>query len=65
MFPDKPPVKAGNACTAVNEGMGADGFQGVQWFDKLNWNLHRWGGLYIDRSTLYTRGDSRRRSFLV
>ena len=58
MFLDEPPVEAGDACAAINEGAGVDGFQGVRWFDKLDWDLHRWGSFYIDRSTLYTREDS-------
>ena len=62
MFPDKPPVKAGDACTAVNEGAGVNSFQGVRWFDKLDWNVHRWSSFYIDCSTLYTREDLRRGS---
>ena len=65
MFSDESPVKTGDACAAVNEGTGVDGFQGVRWFDKLDWDLHRGGSFYIDRSTLYTRENSRRRSFLV
>ena len=36
MFPDKPPIKAGDTCTTVNKGMGVDGFQGVRGFNKLN-----------------------------
>ena len=36
MFSDKPPIKAGDACAAVNKGVGVNGFQGVQEFDKLN-----------------------------
>ena len=58
VFPDESPVKAGDACAAVNKGMGVDGFQSVRWFDKLNWNLHRGGSFYIDHGTLYTREDS-------
>ena len=26
---DKPPIKAGDACAAINKGAGVDGFQGV------------------------------------
>ena len=29
MFSDKPPVKAGDASAAINEGTGVDSFQGV------------------------------------
>ena len=29
MFPDKPPVKAGDACAAINKGASVNGFQGV------------------------------------
>ena len=58
MFSDKPPVKAGDACTTIHEGASVDGFQGVRWFNELNWDLHRWGSFYIDCSTLYTREDS-------
>ena len=65
MFPDEPPVEAGDAGAAVNEGAGVNGFQGVQWFDKLDWDLHRGGNFYIDRSTLYTSEDSCQRSFLI
>ena len=65
MFLDKPPIKAGDACAAVNEGAGVDGFQGVRWFDKLNWNLHRGSSFYIDHSTLYTREDLRQRSLKI
>ena len=65
VFLDKSPVKAGDACATINKGTSVDGFQGVRWFNKLNWNLHRWGSLYIDCSTLYTREGSRRRSFLI
>ena len=65
MFSDKPPVNAGDASAAINKGVSVNSFQGVRWFDKLNWNLHRWGSLYIDRSTLYTREDSYRRSFPI
>ena len=57
MFPDKSPVEAGDACATVDEGMSVDGFQGVQWFDKLDWDLHGWSSFYIDHSTLYTRED--------
>ena len=65
MFPDESPVETGDACAAVNEGTGVDGFQDVRWFDKLDWDLHRRGGFYIDHSTLYTREDSHRRRFPV
>ena len=65
ILPDEPPVETGDACATVNEGMGVDGFQGVRWFDELDWDLHRWGGFYIDRSTLYTREDLRQRSFPI
>ena len=65
VFPDKPPIETGDACATVNNGMGVDGFQGVQWFDKLNRDLHRWGSFYMDCSTLYTRENSRQRSFLI
>ena len=65
MFPDKPPVETGDACATVNKGAGVDGFQGVRWFNKLNWDLHRGGSFYIDRSTLYIREDLRRRSFPI
>ena len=58
MFPDEPPVEARDACATVNKGAGIDGFQSVQWFNKLDWDLHRGGSFYIDRSTLYTREDS-------
>ena len=65
VFPNKSPVEAGDACTTVKEGTGVDSFQGVRWFDKLDWDLHRWGSFYIDCSTLYTREDLRRRSFPI
>ena len=65
MFPNEPPVEAGDAGAAVNEGAGVNGFQGVQWFDKLDWDLHRGGSFYTDRSTLYTREDLRQRSFPI
>ena len=65
MFSYKTPIETGNACAAVNEGMGVDSFQGVRWFDKLDWDLHRGCSFYIDRSTLYIRGDSRQRSFPI
>ena len=65
MFPDKSPIKTGDACAAVNEGVSVDVFQGVQWFDEWDWDLHRRGSFYIDCSTFYTREDSRQRSFLV
>ena len=58
MFSDKSPIKVGNACATVNKGVHVDSFQGVRWFDKLNRNLHRWGSLYMYRSTLCTRGNS-------
>ena len=53
MFPDESPVETGDACATVNEGVGVNGFQGLRWFDKLDWDLHRGG------STLYTREDLR------
>ena len=65
MFSDESPVEAGDACTTVNEGAGVDDFQGVRWFDKLDWDLHRRGGFYIDCSTHYIREDSSGRSFLI
>ena len=65
VFPDESPVETGDACAAVNESMGVDSFQGVRWLDKLDWNLHRRGSFYIDRSTLYTREGSHRRSFPI
>ena len=65
MFPDEPPVETRDTCATVNEGAGVDGFQGVRWFDKLDRDLHRGGSFYIDRSTLYTRENSRRRSFPI
>ena len=36
MLSNKPLVEAGDACTAVYEGMGVDGFQGVRWFNELD-----------------------------
>ena len=57
MFSDKPPIKAGDTWAAINECVSVNGFQGVRWFDKLNWNLHRQSSFYIDHSTLYTRED--------
>ena len=39
MFSDKPPIKAGDTCATINECASVNGFQGVRWFDKLNWNL--------------------------
>ena len=63
MSSDKPPVKAENACATINEGTSVNGFQGVRWFNELNWDLHRWGSFYIDRCTLYTREDLHQRSF--
>ena len=65
MFPDEPPVETGDACAAVNEGAGVNSFQGVRWFDKLDWDLHRRGSFYIDHSILYTREDSHQRSFPI
>ena len=65
MFFDESPVETGDACATVNEGVGVDGFQDVRWFDKLDLDLHRGGSFYIDRSTLYTREDSCRRSFPI
>ena len=65
MFSYKSPVETGDACTTVDESAGVDDFQGVQWFNKLDWDLHRGGSFYIDRSTLYTREDSRRRNFPI
>ena len=65
MFSYETPVETGDACTAVNEGTGVDGFQGVRWFNKLDWDLHGRGSFYIDRSTLYIREDSRQRSFPI
>ena len=29
VFPNKSPIKAGDACAAVNKGVGVNGFQGV------------------------------------
>ena len=29
MFPNKPPIEAGDTCAAVNKGMGVNGFQGM------------------------------------
>ena len=65
MLSDESPIETGDTCATVNEGLGVDSFQGVRWFDKLDWDLHRGGSFYIDRSTLYTRENSRRRSFPI
>ena len=65
VFPDKPPIKAGNTGTTVNKSAGVDGFQGVQWFNKLNRDLHRWGSFYMDCHTLYFRKNLCRGSFPI
>ena len=65
MFPDKSPIEAGDACTTVNKSAGVDGFQGVQWFNKLNRDLHRWGSFYMNRGTLCARENLHQRSFLI
>ena len=41
IFPDKSPIEAGDACATVNKGTSVNGFQGVQWFNKLDRDLHR------------------------
>ena len=65
MLSDESPIETGDTCATVNEGAGVDGFQSVRWFDKLDWDLHGGGSFYINRSTLYTRENSRRRSFPI
>ena len=65
MFPYKPPIKTGDTCATVNEGMGVNSFQGVQWFNELNRDLHRWGSFYMNRGTLCTRKSSHQRSFPI
>ena len=40
VFSNKPPVNARDACSAVNEGSGVNGFHCVRRGDKLNWDLH-------------------------
>ena len=59
MFPDKPLVKAGDACTTIDKSTSVNGFQGVRWFNKLNRDLHRWGSFYMNHSTLCTRKNLR------
>ena len=41
MFLDEVIVDAGDVCTAVNKGIGIDGFQGVQRYDELQRDSHR------------------------
>ena len=36
------PVNVGDTGATVNEGMGVNSLQGVQWFNKLDRDLHRW-----------------------
>ena len=40
MFPDKLPIDTGDACSAVNEGLGINGFHHVRGDNKLDWDLH-------------------------
>ena len=40
LFPDKPPVDAGDASSTVDKGSSVNGFHCVQRDDKLNWDLH-------------------------
>ena len=40
MFPDKPPIDAGDACSAVDKGFGFNGFHRVRGDGRLNWDLH-------------------------
>ena len=40
LFPDKPPVNAGDACSTVDKGCCFNGFHRVQGNDELYWNLH-------------------------
>ena len=40
VFPNEPPVNAGDTCPAVYEGSGVNGFHRVRRCDELNWDLH-------------------------
>ena len=40
VFPNKSPVDARDACPAVYEGPGVNGFHCVRGDDELNWDLH-------------------------
>ena len=46
LFSDKPPVDAGDACSAVNQGLGLNGFHRVRGDNKLDWDLHSRRRLY-------------------
>ena len=40
LFSDEPPVDAGDACSAVDQGSGFNGFHRVRWDNELDWDLH-------------------------
>ena len=40
LFPDKPPIDTGDACSTVDKGSSFNGFHCVRGDDKLNWDLH-------------------------
>ena len=40
LFPDKPPVDTGDACSAVDKGTSFNGFHRVRGDDELDWDLH-------------------------
>ena len=40
LFSDEPPVDAGDACSAVNQSSGFNGFHRVRRDDKLDWDSH-------------------------
>ena len=46
LFSDKPPVDAGDACSAVDKGSGVNGFHRVRGDDKLDSDLHSRRRLY-------------------
>ena len=46
VFPDKSPVDTRDACPAVYEGSGVNGFHCVRRCDELSWDLHSRRQLY-------------------
>ena len=40
LFSDEPPVDAGDACSAVNQSSGFNGFHRVRGNNELDWDLH-------------------------
>ena len=46
LFPDKPPIDAGDTCPTVDKGFGFNGFHRVRRDDKLYWDLHSRRRLY-------------------